>query len=111
MHCQKNKVIIKTWGQHDNFCNKIMKTLDLFNELKSNGVNANMSTTFSYKINPNKSYYCITIDAVPTKEIISIADSYNMMWVAQTYVDTQNGIHYSVKFEAMPKDMKSFDFK
>ena len=70
-----------------------------------------MSTTFSYKINPNKSYYCITIDAVPTKEIISIADSYNMMWVAQTYVDTQNGIHYSVKFEAMPKDMKSFDFK
>lgn len=87
-----------------------MKTLNFFSALKNKGYNAVLNRTFSYRIDKNRHYYVVTIDSAPDRELISLAESFGLMWVACTYVNTSNDIEYSVKFDAMPKDMKSFDF-
>lgn len=87
-----------------------MKTFELFSKLTANRINAKFERVFSYAIDKNRKYYVVTIDTIPTQELIRLAGEYNMMWVAQTYVNTENGIVYSVKFQALPQDMKSFDF-
>lgn len=87
-----------------------MKTLNFLSALKNKGYNAVLNKIFSYRIDKNRHYYVVTIDSAPDRELISLADSFGLMWVARTYVNTSNDIEYSVKFDAMPKDMKSFDF-
>lgn len=87
-----------------------MRTLNFFSALKNKGYDAVLNSIFSYGIDRNRNYYVVTIDSAPDRELINLADSFGFMWVARTYVNTLNDIEYSIKFDAMPKDMKSFDF-
>lgn len=87
-----------------------MKTLNFLSALRKSGYNAVLSNNFSYSIDKDRRFYVVTIDSVPDKKLISLADTFGLMWVAQTYVNTENEIEYRVKFDAMPKDMTSFDF-
>lgn len=86
-----------------------MRTLNFLSALKNKGYNAVLNKKFSCKIHENKKYYTVTIDSAPDSELISLADSFGYMWVACIYNVTNNGVGFSVKFDAMPKDMKSFD--
>lgn len=87
-----------------------MRTLNFLSALKNKGYNANLDKSFSCEINKDKCYYVVTIDSAPDTDLISLTDSFGLMWVADTCVNTSNEINIGVKFYAMPKDMKSFDF-
>lgn len=59
-----------------------MKTLELYNKIKELGINAEMISMFSYRINKDKRFYTIEVFEVPSIELIELCDSYNCKLMA-----------------------------
>ena len=59
-----------------------MKTLELYNKIKELGINAEMISMFSYRINKDKRFYTIEVFEVPSIELIELCDSYNCKLIA-----------------------------
>ena len=59
-----------------------MKTLELYNKIKELGINAEMISMFSYRINKDKRFNMIEVFEVPSIELIELCDSYNCKLMA-----------------------------
>lgn len=59
-----------------------MKTLELYNKIKELGINAEMISMFSYRINKNKRFNMIEVFESPSIEGIELCDSYNCKLMA-----------------------------
>lgn len=66
----------------DQFSIKIMKTLELYNKIKELGINAEMISMFSYRINKDKRFNTIEVFEAPSIELIRLCDSYNCQLIA-----------------------------
>lgn len=66
----------------DQFSIKIMKTLELYNKIKELGINAEMISMFSYRINKDKRFNAIEVFEAPSIELIRLCDSYNCQLIA-----------------------------
>lgn len=62
-----------------------MKTLELYNKIKELGINAEMISMFSYRINKDKRFNMIEVFEAPSIELIELielCDSYNCKLMA-----------------------------
>ena len=59
-----------------------MKTLELYNKIKELGINAEMISMFSYRINKDKRFNMIEVFNDPSIELIELCDSYNCKLMA-----------------------------
>lgn len=59
-----------------------MKTLELYNKIKELGINAEMISMFSYRINKDKRFNTIEVFEAPSIELIRLCDSYNCQLIA-----------------------------
>lgn len=59
-----------------------MKTLELYNKIKELGINAEMISMFSYRINKDKRFNTIEVLEAPSIELIELCDSYNCKLMA-----------------------------
>lgn len=59
-----------------------MKTLELYNKIKELGINAEMISMFSYRINKDKRFNTIEVFEVPSIELIELCDYYNCKLMA-----------------------------
>ena len=59
-----------------------MKTLELYNKIKELGINAEMISMFSYRINKDKRFNTIEVFETPSIELIRLCDSYNCQLIA-----------------------------
>lgn len=66
----------------DQFSIKNMKTLELYNKIKELGINAEMISMFSYRINKDKRFNTIEVFEAPSIELIRLCDSYNCQLIA-----------------------------
>ena len=66
----------------DQFSIKIMKTLELYNKIKELGINAEMISMFSYRINKDKRFNTIDVFEAPSIVLIRLCDSYNCQLIA-----------------------------
>lgn len=61
----------------DQFSIKNMKTLELYNKIKELGIDAEMISMFSYRIDKDKRFNTIEVSEAPSIELIRLCDSYN----------------------------------
>lgn len=59
-----------------------MKTLELYNKIKELGINAEMISMFSYRINKDKRFNTIEVLEASSIELIELCDSYNCKLMA-----------------------------
>lgn len=59
-----------------------MKTLELYNKIKELGINAEMISMFSYRINKDKRFNTIEVFEDPSIELIELCDYYNCKLMA-----------------------------
>lgn len=59
-----------------------MKTLELYNKIKELGINAEMISMFSYRINKDKRFNTIEVFENPSIELIELCDYYNCKLMA-----------------------------
>lgn len=53
-----------------------MKTLELYNKIKELGINAEMTSMFSYRINKDKRFNMIEVFEAPSIELIELLSTY-----------------------------------
>lgn len=59
-----------------------MKTLELYNKIKELGINAEMISMFSCRINKDKRFNMIEVFEAPSIELIELCDSHNCKLMA-----------------------------
>jgi hypothetical protein len=59
-----------------------MKTLELYNKIKELGINAEMISMFSYRINKDKRFNTIEVFEAPSIELIELCNYYNCKLMA-----------------------------
>ena len=88
-----------------------MKAENLLKEISAKGYTAVIDNIFDYRIDKNRRFNIVRIDYAPNVELISVADSHNCIWVAQTLVEfINNQAQNRVVYYSMSKNMKDFDF-
>lgn len=88
-----------------------MNAQKLFNELVEKGYNAELVQEFTYIIDKDRKYNTVHTENVPNEELINIATSNGCLWAACISVNVrEDKPQERIVYEAIPNDMKSFDF-
>lgn len=89
-----------------------MKTLELYNKIKELGINAEMISMFSYRINKDKRFYTIEVFEVPSIELIELCDSYNCKLMANILNKKNEYREFDqvVVYEVYPINLNDIEF-
>lgn len=91
---------------------KIMKTTELYSKIKELGINAEMTSMFSYRINKDKRFNLIQVFDEPSVKLISLCDSYGCQLIAQT-LNRRNAsgqIEQVVTYDIYPVNLDDIDY-
>lgn len=96
----------------DQFSIKIMKTLELYNKIKKLGINAEMTSMFSYRINKDKRFNTIEVFEAPSIELIRLCDSYNCQLIANILNKKNEYGEFDqvVAYEVYPINLNDIEF-
>lgn len=89
-----------------------MKTTELYSKIKELGINAEMTSMFSYRINKDKRFNLIQVFDKPSVELISLCDSYGCQLIAQT-LNRRNAsgqIEQVVTYDIYPINLSDIDY-
>lgn len=91
---------------------KTMKTTELYSKIKELGINAEMTSMFSYHINKDKRFNLIQVFDKPSVKLISLCDSYGCQLIAQT-LNRRNAsgqIEQVVTYDIYPVNLNDIDY-
>ncbi len=89
-----------------------MKTELLFNEIKNRGYNAELVSSFTYRIDRDRRYKSIHIFGTPDIELVDLVNEHNCYLVAAVLnrrIDNDKWIQ-EVIYEVLPHNLDNLEF-